>query len=55
MLFNILWTAYIIVGTLLEERDLGAVLGDEYRDYQRNVPMLIPYNVRPYAGFDRGA
>ena len=55
LLFNILWTAYIIVGTLLEERDLIAVLGAEYRDYQRNVPMLIPYNVRPYVGFDRGA
>jgi len=47
LLFNGLWTVWIIVGTRLEERDLAAELGDEYRAYQREVPMLIPVRLRP--------
>jgi protein-S-isoprenylcysteine O-methyltransferase Ste14 len=43
LLFNVLWTAWIYVGTLLEERDLAAAFGDRYRRYQRSVPMLIPW------------
>jgi protein-S-isoprenylcysteine O-methyltransferase Ste14 len=43
LLFNGLWTFWIIIGTFLEERDLVASFGDAYRKYQRNVPMLIPY------------
>jgi methanethiol S-methyltransferase len=42
LLFNVLWTAWIVVGTRLEEADLVAELGDKYREYCRNVPMLIP-------------
>jgi protein-S-isoprenylcysteine O-methyltransferase Ste14 len=41
-LFNVLWTVWIVVGTVLEERDLVAEFGDRYIEYQRNVPMLIP-------------
>lgn len=48
-LFNALWTAWIVVGTLLEERDLVTAFGETYRRYQRKVPMLIPYR-----GFPRG-
>ncbi len=47
LLFNVLWTGWIIVGTILEERDLLACFGDTYRDYQRRVPMLIPWRIRP--------
>ena len=47
LLFNVLWTAWIIVGTVLEERDLVAAFGETYRNYQRRVPMLIPYRLRP--------
>ena len=43
LLFNVLFTAWIIVGTVLEERDLVADYGDVYRNYQRAVPMLVPY------------
>jgi len=43
LLFNLLFTAWIIVGSVLEERDLVADFGDDYRSYQRRVPMLIPY------------
>ncbi|UCG15670.1 MAG: isoprenylcysteine carboxylmethyltransferase family protein [Phycisphaerales bacterium] len=47
LLFNVLWTAWIIVGTVLEERDLVAAFGETYRNYQRKVPMLVPYHLRP--------
>ena len=43
LLFNVLWTVWIVVGTVLEERDLVAAFGDRYREHQRKVPMLIPY------------
>lgn len=42
LLFNVLWTAWIIVGTMLEERDLLVDFGQTYRQYQASVPMLIP-------------
>jgi protein-S-isoprenylcysteine O-methyltransferase Ste14 len=43
LLFNVLFTAWIVLGAVLEERDLVADYGDGYRNYQRRVPMLIPY------------
>ena len=43
LLFNVLFTTWIVIGTLLEERDLVAEFNEAYRDYQRNVPMLIPW------------
>lgn len=45
LLFNLLWTAWIIIGTVLEERDLVAEFGHRYRVYQSNVPMLIPTRI----------
>jgi protein-S-isoprenylcysteine O-methyltransferase Ste14 len=47
LLFNVLWTIWIIVGAFLEERDLVADFGDRYVEYQKKVPMLIPYKLRP--------
>ena len=47
LLFNFVWTIWIFVGSILEERDLVAVFGEAYRDYQRKVPMLIPYRWCP--------
>ncbi|KPA15319.1 hypothetical protein MHK_004475 [Candidatus Magnetomorum sp. HK-1] len=43
LLFNLLWSIWIFVGTVLEERDLVKIFGDVYREYKKNVPMLIPY------------
>ncbi len=37
-----LWTAWICLGAWLEERDLAAEFGDRYRQYCRQVPMLLP-------------
>jgi protein-S-isoprenylcysteine O-methyltransferase Ste14 len=47
LLYNILWSTWIIIGSVLEERDLVADFGEPYRDYQRKVPMLIPWRIRP--------
>jgi methanethiol S-methyltransferase len=43
LLFAAATTGYILIALQLEERDLVAVLGAKYRDYQRRVPMLIPW------------
>jgi len=47
LLLNFLWTAWIIAGAFLEERDLASYFGAAYRTYQRKTPMLIPKSFRP--------
>jgi protein-S-isoprenylcysteine O-methyltransferase Ste14 len=42
LLFSAGMTAYILIATQLEERDLVAALGNQYRDYRRRVSMLVP-------------
>jgi protein-S-isoprenylcysteine O-methyltransferase Ste14 len=34
---------YIYIGATLEERKLEQVFGEEYKAYQRNVKMLLPF------------
>ena len=43
LLFAAVTTAYILVGIALEERDLVAMFGDEYRAYRNRVAMLVPF------------
>ena len=43
LLFAAVTTAYIIVGILLEGRDLVAIFGDDYRRYKDRVSMLVPW------------
>jgi methanethiol S-methyltransferase len=43
LLFAAVTTTYIFVGATLEERDLTAVFGKEYRDYRKRVAMFIPW------------
>lgn len=42
LLLAIAMTLYVAVGARLEERDLVRAFGDEYRAYQRRVPMILP-------------
>lgn len=35
-------TAYVLVATVFEERDLAAELGDTYQRYRRQVPAFLP-------------
>jgi methanethiol S-methyltransferase len=42
LLFAAATTGYILLGIYLEERDLVALFGDQYRRYRRQVGMLFP-------------
>ena len=49
--FAIMTTAYILIAVkFLEERDLAHQLGDPYRQYKKEVPMLIPFTKRRSRG-----
>jgi protein-S-isoprenylcysteine O-methyltransferase Ste14 len=43
LLFNVLWSVWIVIGTFLEDRDLHRRFGQPYREYSARVPMLFPF------------
>ncbi len=47
LLFNLLFTAWVVLASRLEERDLVDLYGEPYRRYQQEVPMLVPRHLRP--------
>lgn len=42
LLFSFIATAYIVVATVLEERDLAAHFGEKYADYRKTTPKYFP-------------
>ncbi|MEH6406736.1 MAG: methanethiol S-methyltransferase [Leeuwenhoekiella sp.] len=44
LLFTVITTAYILIAVkFLEEKDLKKALGSKYVNYQKEVPMIIPF------------
>ncbi len=43
LLFSIGMTLYVLIGLWYEEKALVDRFGDAYKDYQREVPMLVPF------------
>jgi len=42
LVFSIATTVYILIALQLEEKDLVTYHGDEYEQYKKRVPMLLP-------------
>ncbi len=44
LLFTVVTTAYILIAVkFLEEKDLKKIIGKEYEEYQKKVPMIVPF------------
>ena len=43
IIVNVIFTLYLIVGTILEEKKLVREFGGKYQSYQKKVSMLVPF------------
>jgi len=46
LLFSAGMTLYVLIGLILEERDLVRTLGTAYARYKEEIPMLLPFRKR---------
>ncbi|MEM7062171.1 MAG: methanethiol S-methyltransferase [Cyanobacteria bacterium P01_B01_bin.77] len=46
LVFALVITLYVLAAIQLEERDLVNAYGEDYKNYRRRVPMLIPFTGR---------
>jgi protein-S-isoprenylcysteine O-methyltransferase Ste14 len=44
LLFAVVTTAWILIAIQIEERDLARFLGEQYHEYRRRTPMLVPWS-----------
>ena len=42
LMLSLALTLYVFIGLYFEEKDLLAILGEDYEDYQKRVPMILP-------------
>jgi protein-S-isoprenylcysteine O-methyltransferase Ste14 len=42
LIINLVLSAYLVIGTVLEERKLVLDFGNKYKEYQLQVSMFIP-------------
>lgn len=50
LLFAVATTGYILIAVKLEERDLIALFGDQYRKYRERVPGFVPRPGKKWEG-----
>jgi protein-S-isoprenylcysteine O-methyltransferase Ste14 len=46
LLFAMVTSLYVVIAIQIEERTLVYLHGEQYRSYQRRVPMLLPFGSR---------
>ena len=54
LLFSIVTATYILIGTMLEERDLVQSLGEDYQHYRHRTPAILPLPMRMRERHERG-